>query len=95
MHAASIRPPLPAVLETLRFGEFLRERQLITDEQWLAALAAHWSERRAPIGQTLVDQGVLTRDVIEAEARAYHDDLSVVELDMPSARRMETDQLVS
>jgi len=32
-------------LQTVRFGEFLRDRQLITEEQWLAALAAHWSAR--------------------------------------------------
>lgn len=82
MHTSPARHQ--AVLEPPRFGEFLRERRLITDGQWLAALAAHWSEwstRHARIGQTLVEQGVLTRDVIEAEARAYHDELSVVELE--------------
>ncbi|MCE9576235.1 MAG: hypothetical protein K8W52_24005 [Deltaproteobacteria bacterium] len=80
MNTALPRPSSPAVLEPLRFGEFLRERHLITDEQWLAALATHWSERRTRIGQTLVDQGVLSQDVIDAEARAYHDDIAVVEL---------------
>jgi hypothetical protein len=82
MHASPPRPSSPALLEPLRFGEFLRERQLITDEQWLAALAAHWSDRGRRIGQTLVAQGVLSIEVIEAEARTYHDDLSVVELDI-------------
>ncbi len=94
MHLAPIRPSLPAVLEPLRFGEFLRERRLITDEQWLAALAAHWSaagsEQRARIGEILVAQGVLSRDVIESEARAYHDDLSVVELAVTEPDTRET-----
>jgi hypothetical protein len=75
--------PPAAILVPLRFGEFLRERHLITDEQLLAALAVHWSERRAPIGRTLVDQGVLPLEIVEAEARAFHDDLDVVEVDAP------------
>ena len=70
-----------ASLVPLRFGEFLRERHLITDEQLLAALAVHWSERRGPIGRTLVDQGVLPLEIVEAEARAFHDDLDVVEIE--------------
>jgi hypothetical protein len=70
-----------ALLEPLRFGEYLRERNLISDEQLLAALAAHWSDRRWSIGRTLVEQGILPLDLVEAEARTYHHDLDVVEID--------------
>jgi hypothetical protein len=73
-----------AILEPVRFGEYLRERNLITDEQLLAALAAHWSDRRHTIGRTLVEQGILPFELVEAEASAYHHDLDVVELDVDS-----------
>jgi hypothetical protein len=73
-----------AILEPLRFGEYLRERNLITDEQLLAALAEHWSDRRFTIGRTLVEQGILPIELVEAEARAYHDDLDVVEVGHPA-----------
>jgi hypothetical protein len=70
-----------ATLEPVRFGEFLRDRNLISDEQWLAALALHWSAaRRRRIGQTIVESGFLTREVVEAEARAFHEDIDVVEV---------------
>lgn len=79
---AAAEPAGPAaILEPLRFGEYLRERNLITDEQLLAALGSHWSERRWSIGRTLVEQGILPLDLVEAEARAYHDDLEVVEIE--------------
>jgi hypothetical protein len=32
------------------------------------------------IGATIVDNGFLPRDVVEAEARVFHDDLDVVEV---------------
>jgi len=72
-----------ATLEPVRFGEFLRERHLIDDEQWLDALADHWSAPaavRRPIGAIIVELGYLTREVVEAEARVFHDDLDVVEI---------------
>jgi hypothetical protein len=73
-----------ATLEPVRFGEFLRDRHLITDEQWLAALADHWSgiigSHRVLFGSTIVANGFLTREVVEAEARAFHDDIDVVEV---------------
>lgn len=70
-----------ATLEPVRFGEFLRDRNLITDEQWLAALAEHWSApKRQRIGATIVENGFLPVDVVEAEARAFHDELDVVEV---------------
>jgi len=78
-------PPL-ATLEPVRFGEFLLSRNLITDEEWLAALADHWTEatfspaayRR--IGTTIVASGFLDEDVVEAQARAFHDEIDIVEI---------------
>ena len=72
-----------AILEPVRFGEYLRERNLITDEQLIAALGQHWSDRRFSIGRTLVEQGVLPLELVEEEARAYHHDLDVVEVHQP------------
>lgn len=74
----------PATLEPVRFGEFLRDRNLITDEQWLAALALHWSAPlvglRRTIGRTIVESGFLPAEIVEAEARIFHDDLEVIEV---------------
>ncbi|HEY4180698.1 MAG TPA: hypothetical protein VGM90_27825 [Kofleriaceae bacterium] len=80
----------PATLEPVRFGEFLRDRQLISEEQWLAALAQHWSEPldarrgiswgRRLIGTTIIENGYLPAEVVESEARVFHDDLDVVEI---------------
>ena len=67
-------------LQPIRFGEFLRDRNLITEEQWLAALAEHWSVRRFTIGETIARHGYLAPHEIEREARAFHD-LDVVEVD--------------
>jgi hypothetical protein len=88
--------PMPAArrvatLEPVRFGEFLRDRALITEDQWLAALAEHWSSPvRRPIGSTIVARGYLSREIVEAEARVFHDDLEVVEVctrrDKPTVR---------
>ena len=80
-----VRPDV-ATLEPVRFGEFLRDRHLISDEQWLCALAQHWSDvtvrgRRRSIGTTIVDHGFLPEDIVEAEARVFHDDLEVIEVD--------------
>ena len=73
-----------ATLEPVRFGEFLRDRHLISDEQWLAALAAHWSAAvrgsRRRIGATIIENGFLPRDIVESEARVFHDDLDVIEV---------------
>ena len=83
-----------ATLEPVRFGEFLRDRNLISDEQWLAALAQHWSEplvgrKKRLIGTTIVENGYLPVEVVEAEARAFHDDLQVVEVEdiLPRSER--------
>lgn len=86
----------PATLEPVRFGEFLRDRSLITDEQWLAALASHWSKSLTParsrrrIGAEIVDAGFLPAEVVEQEARAFHDDLDVVEIDDIAPRSERT-----
>jgi hypothetical protein len=84
-------PRAVATLEPVRFGEFLRDRALITEEQWLAALAEHWSSPiRRPIGATIVARGFLSMEIVEAEARVFHDDLEVVEVhtrkDKPTVR---------
>lgn len=79
-----------ATLEPVRFGEFLLHRNLISDEQWLAALAEHWSApgtARRPIGNTIVANGFLAPDIVEREARAFHDEIDVVEVD-PTSERM-------
>lgn len=80
--AAITTPHLPAAtLEPVRFGEFLRDRNLITDEQWLAALAAHWSSpKRRLLGAVIVESGFLPPEIVEAEARAFHDELDVLEV---------------
>jgi hypothetical protein len=81
-----------ATLEPVRFGEFLLARHQITDEQWLAALAEHWSGsafgRHRRIGATIVARGFLTPATLEAEARAFHDEIDVVEV-APAERRSE------
>nr|HEX4318867.1 hypothetical protein [Kofleriaceae bacterium] len=87
----------PATLEPVRFGEFLRDRHLISDEQWLAALAEHWSarvvrgSRRVRIGEQIADAGFLEAETIEAEARAFHDGagLDVIEIDDANRPRSE------
>lgn len=79
------KPGLPrATLEPVRFGEFLRDRHLLSDEQWLAALADHWSStKHRRIGQTIIDSGFLPIEIVEAQARAFHDELDVVEIADP------------
>ena len=70
-----------ATLEPVRFGEFLRDRHVISDEQWLAALADHWSAPvRRRIGLAIVENGFLSFEEVEAEARVFHDDLDVIEV---------------
>ena len=87
--------PSLATLEPVRFGEFLRDRHLISDEQWLAALADHWSAplhgHRRKIGTTIIANGFLPAEVVEAEARVFHDDLEVVEIvDIPARSEKTT-----
>lgn len=80
-HAATTTQRPPAALVTVRFGEFLRERRLLDDEQWLAALAAHWSETpRRRFGDTVVELGLLPSALVEEAAEVFHDGLDVVEI---------------
>lgn len=58
-------------LVPIRFGEFLCERELITDEQLLDALGDHWSNG-GRIGNAIARRGFLSEDVVEREAAAYH-----------------------
>ena len=88
--SACMNDPRPlATLEPVRFGEFLLLRNLISDEQWLAALAEHWSApgtARRPIGNTIVANGFLAPEIVEREARAFHDEIEVVEV-VPRSER--------
>lgn len=80
-------------LESVRFGEFLRDRKLINDEQWLAALADHWSApRHRRIGATIVERGLLSAEQVEDAARAFHDDLQVIEVEAELDAEIEPDQ---
>ena len=78
----------PATLEPVRFGEFLLLRNRISDEQWLAALAEHWSMcsigRYRRIGATIAAHGFLAPELIEAEAKVFHDEIEIVEVDLRS-----------
>jgi hypothetical protein len=69
-----------ATLEPVRFGEFLLHRGLIIAEHWSAGA------RRMPIGSTLVAHGFLPRDVVEREARRFHEDIEVIEV-VPRSER--------
>jgi hypothetical protein len=81
-----------ATLEPVRFGEFLRDRHRISDEQWLAALADHWSApKRQRLGAVIVEHGFLSTEIVEAEARAFHDELDVVEVADADAHDDESD----
>jgi hypothetical protein len=78
-----------ATLEPVRFGEFLLIRNLISDDQWLAALADHWSaagSRRQSIGTTMIAKGFLAPETVERAAREFHDEIDVVEVEAPSER---------
>jgi hypothetical protein len=75
-----ITTPRMAVLETVRFGEFLRDQMLLSEEQWLSALAAHWSDgRRRRFGAIVVALGYLPRHR-RARRGQFHDGLDVVEV---------------
>lgn len=74
-------PPRLAALETVRFGEFLRDQMLLSEEQWLAALALHWSrEPRQRFGSAVVELGFLPEEIVERAAEEFHDGLDVVEI---------------
>jgi hypothetical protein len=74
------RGPTEQALETIRFGEYLREKRLLNDEQLLEALADHWSRRDGTIGRAIVERGFLSHEEVERQARLYHG-LDVVEIE--------------
>ncbi len=67
-----------ARLERIRFGEFLVEKNLLSDEQLLAALAEHWSNG-GKIGAAISRAGFLASEEIERQAALYHG-LDVIEI---------------
>tara|TARA_R110002096_G_scaffold299503_6_gene494252 strand:- start:179839 stop:180129 length:291 start_codon:yes stop_codon:yes gene_type:complete len=70
---------MPAArLTPIRFGEFLCQRALITEEQLLEALGDHWSNG-GKIGTAVERQGFLDFEEIERQAAAYHS-LETVEI---------------
>jgi hypothetical protein len=71
-----------ALLEPIRFGDFLRERNAISDEQLLDALADHWAHGER-IGDTVTRRGFLPQAEVERLANEYHHDLSIVEVEVP------------
>ena len=60
-----------ARLTAIRFGEFLCQRELISEEQLLEALGDHWSNG-GNIGSAICRQGFMDRDDLEQQARLYH-----------------------
>jgi hypothetical protein len=68
-----------ASLELIRFGEFLREKNALTDEQLLDVLAEHWA-RGERLGAAVARRGFLSLDQVERFADEYHL-LQVVEVD--------------
>ena len=70
---------ISARLLPIRFGEFLCERDLISDEQLLDALGDHWVNG-GKIGTAIARRGFLSTDEIERQAALYHG-LDVIEID--------------
>ena len=65
-------------LQRIRFGEYLVEKNMLSDEQLLAALAEHWSNG-GRIGAAITRSGFLPAEEIERQAALYHD-LDVIEI---------------
>ena len=68
-----------ASLELIRFGDFLREKNALTDEQLLDVLAEHWA-RGERLGDSVARRGFLSCAEVERLAAEYHR-LQVVEVD--------------
>lgn len=60
-----------ARLTAIRFGEFLCQQKLISEEQLLEALGDHWSNG-GTIGTAICRQGFMDRELVEHQARLYH-----------------------
>lgn len=65
-------PMSHAKLVPLHFGDFLVEKQAITEQQLLDALAEHWMSGRK-IGETVAKKGYLPADEVERLAREFQD----------------------
>ena len=63
-------------LKPIRFGEYLVERQVLSDHQLLDVLAEHWASGRR-LGETIAARGYLAPEEVERYAREY-ENLSVV-----------------
>ncbi len=75
----SVRPTPPAHLLPIRFGEFLCEKNLISDEQLLDALGEHWAHG-GRIGAAISRRGFISSMDIERLAAEYHT-LSIIEIE--------------
>lgn len=58
-------------LEPIRFGEFLLERKVISDGEYLDALADHFANG-GRFGMALSRRGILPTDRVEELAAEYH-----------------------
>ena len=63
-------------LKPIRFGEFLVERQVLSDGQLLDALAEHWA-MGTRLGETIVARGYLPQAEVDRYVREYQN-LNVV-----------------
>ena len=65
-------------LEPIRFGEYLLERKVISDGEYLDALADHFANG-GRFGIALARRGIMSTDTVERFAAEYHA-LRVVEV---------------
>ncbi len=72
-----------ALLEPIRFGEFLLEKSALNDEQLLDVLAEHWAHG-GRVGDCVTRRGFLSFDEVERLADEYHL-LQVVEVEVSVA----------
>ena len=79
-----LRSGKKASLELIRFGDFLREKKALTDEQLLDVLAEHWAHGER-LGAAVARRGFLSSDEVERFADEYHL-LHVVEVDTMNER---------
>ncbi len=72
-------------LEPIRFGEYLLERQAISDGEYLDALADHFANG-GRFGTALARRGIMAEPDVERFAAEYHA-LRVVEVAPPGSMR--------
>ncbi len=83
--AVKTTPHLPhpltsaARLMPIRFGEYLCEKELISDEQLLDALGDHWANG-GKIGAAIARRGFMSEIDVERLAAEYHS-LTIVEIE--------------